>query len=202
MLILRYLAHNLQVTANMKNSLVNIILPLKSLFILLILFTPRQTLLIGQVDTVILKKQMLGEAYKMGQSIKNRQYDEFVTYLYPPTVEFLGGKEKVADAIASGFSDSYNIVSINYSNAGPIHRENEMYQCVITQEIVVQISQGTVTTESAVIGFSESNNDKWYFIDSDGKRLEELRRRYPFLSENLYLPATGAPIFHMTDTIE
>ena len=155
----------------------------------------------GQPDTAFFKKQMLEEAEKMGQSIQERRYDDFVQFLYPPTVEFLGGEAKIAEAISVGFQGSYNIDTITYFGAGPILTEGTMSQCVFVQTIVVRIKQGTVSSKSAVIGFNEKKSSKWYFIDTDGRKLEDLRKKYPFLSKELNLPVMPDPKFTPNDEL-
>lgn len=129
------------------------------------------------------------EVEQMGKALINEDFVKFSQFNHPVLVESYGGKERLIDLLranAKHFRDNETkIKSINLSEVLDIQTDRNSIQILLTQEVVFQKAEELVTDKQKVIAVSDGNLDKWYFINIEGKSMEEVAVFFPTLNANL-----------------
>lgn len=148
----------------------------------------------GKLDNVI-----LDEANKMGSYFLAKDYTAFAKYTHPATVELLGGREKMLEAVKQSFealeAEGVTFLKIDFSEPTKIiMHENEM-QCTLTQILELKIPGGTLTSYATMIAISRDGGKSWYFSDTAGNDITNMRKMIKTLSPKLIIPEPMEPAF-------
>jgi hypothetical protein len=166
------------------------------LFIFLAFFTAAQ---IEQVDSV-----SLANAEKQGNIMAKlllaKDFKGFAKYTYQPIIEMAGGEAKMIELIKQSFDqlETQGYTFTNFTIEKPLHiiHFNNTLQCTIIENIEMKVSDGRLTSKSALIGISNDNGQNWAFIDTHGTDLKTLQSTLPGLSDNLILPEKEEPVLY------
>jgi hypothetical protein len=113
-----------------------------------------------------------------------KEYKAFVGYMYPKVVEMLGGEQKLVNTLERD-GGQLNIVNVTFGNPSKVIKAGSELQCTIPQTLVMKMDNGNVTSKSTLIAISKDNGKHWYFLDTSGKPIDELRKSLPNLSKEL-----------------
>ncbi|HVX50749.1 MAG TPA: hypothetical protein VHB48_11365, partial [Chitinophagaceae bacterium] len=83
--------------------------------------------------------------------------------------------------------------SVTTGKPSKIIREGGEWQCTIPEQIKMKMPQGTLTSNSTLIGLS-ADGKKWYFIDVSGHSLTQIRKVLPEVSTHLVIPPKQQPV--------
>jgi len=142
-----------------------------------------------------LRDRIKNEAEKMCNSLVNKNYEGFVTYMYPPLIELMGGKEKVIDILRKGLPEGSTIERVKISYPSDTIMINNQIQCTLKEVIEMNVKGGKLLSTSTLIGISDDHGKIWYFLDANSKSLVTLKRNFPDLSGRLILEESLKPIY-------
>lgn len=145
-------------------------------------------------------ENLKAQAQKMREALLKQDFADFTQFTYPEIVKKMGGKDKMVaimenggrqmEASGSKFLDATFGEPSNFITAG-----NEL-QCTLPQTIEMKVPKGRYITKSTMIAISQDGGNKWYFMDTGGKDIEELNRALPNLSTELVIPKMEKPVFY------
>jgi hypothetical protein len=144
-------------------------------------------------QSAAIKKQ----AEQMGAALVKKDYNTFVSFSYPLIQEQMGGKEKMSASIEQQMQGmekgGIKIVSISYDEPSDPVKAGKELQCTITQKMVMQLHQGKILAKGTLIGISQDQGKKWYFVDAGERDIETVRQSLPNISKALKLPKPEQP---------
>lgn len=136
----------------------------------------------------------------MGQLLLKKDFDAFSAYTYPKILEMMGGRQKMVQTLKKGADDmaaeGAGFTNFTFGKPSPIIHTGDELQCTLPQTIEMKVSKGRLVTESTLIAISSDNGKTWYFMDTSGKNIDELRKILPNLSPQLVIPKRGQPILY------
>lgn len=146
-----------------------------------------------------LTTKMLQQADEMGRKFIAKDYQGFLAYTHPATIKVMGGKDKMLASTLEELkqleADGVKFLDIKFGVPSKIVNTGKELQCVIPQSIEMKIKGGKMTTTTSLIAISENNGKSWFFVDSGGNNLENLKSLLPTLSDELELPMPQDPAF-------
>jgi hypothetical protein len=149
----------------------------------------------GPMDKVI-----LDQAHKMGKYFIAKDYEAFAKYTHPTTLELMGGEEKMLEELRRNFAllEAEGVTFLNLTFTAPsqiiVAEEGEL-QSTLTQMIEMKVVGGTMTVYATVITVSRDGGKNWYFADTAGNDLVNMRKIIPNLSTELVIPEPMEPAF-------
>jgi len=147
----------------------------------------------SQVENLRDKIKM--EAETMSKLLVNKDYKNFVKYIYPHLLEVMGGKEKVINIFNQGLPNGNTIKSVKVSYPSDTIMINNQIQCTVNEEITMNVKGGKLIVTSTLIGLSNDQGKTWYFLDANSKSQGMLKRGFPELSNRLIIVESSKPIF-------
>lgn len=136
----------------------------------------------------------------MGQSFLQKDFHTFVEFTYPTVVEMMGGKQKIAEAIAQGIeameAEGNSFVEISFGEPSEMIIEKEELQCTISQALQLKVPGGKFMIQSTLIAISIDHGRNWHFIDTSDKDIQMIKSMLPSLSERLVIPPLSNPVFY------
>ena len=139
-------------------------------------------------------------AKKMDDALVKKDLKTFVKTTYPKVVEQTeGGYDKLATDLENQINsmEAQNNKIISAWTGDPtnfIDTAGEL-QCTVPQYMKIQLVNGTLTTQTTLMGFSPDKGKTWYFIDATDKSLDAWRKVFPNISSLLTLKAPPEPKF-------
>jgi hypothetical protein len=134
-----------------------------------------------------------------------KDYKEFVKYVYQPSIDVIGGKEKMIELIQESVNQlaTNGFYITNCSVEKPekiIYFKNEL-QCTFVEYVEMKVYRGgrikgRLISKSILIGISKNNGEDWSFIETLGRDLKTLQRTFNDLSDNLVIAEETEPIFY------
>ena len=139
-------------------------------------------------------------AQQMGKLFIEKNYEQYVKFVHPKILKMFGGEEKMIEFLKKTIEETENQGFIFKDVKIGEHSElivagNEI-QSIIPQILELKTKDGRLVTTSYLLALSTDKGKKWYFIDTAGKTLEELRTMFPSLSSKLIIPPATQPEFH------
>jgi len=136
-----------------------------------------------------LRPVLSAEIEKMGKTLFEAKYSEFVDYNHLIMVQSLGGKNKMIEMVQSsmqGLKESGTILKdISLSDIYDIRKEGRNVQVVMTQVLLYE-NNGIENTEiQKMLAVSEDNMNSWKFINITGKTKAEMQTFFPSLNKDL-----------------
>lgn len=137
---------------------------------------------------------------RMDHALVKQDLNTFVKTTYPKVVENTeGGAGKiVADLkkqLASMEAQDNKIVGAWTGDPANFVDTAGELQCTIPQYMKIQLSNGMLTTQTTLMGFSPDQGKTWYFIDATDKPLDAWRKMFPNISSKLVLKPAPQPKF-------
>ena len=144
------------------------------------------------------KIQEQGE--KMAKSLIENDFNSFSNYTHPKIIEMIGGKEQLVKTLEKGMkemrSEGIEFISITIGNPSQIYKIESELQCTVPQSIEMKVPDGRIVANSTLIAISNDNGKNWYFIDTEKKDIQTLKKIVPNLSEKLVIPPAKKPLFY------
>jgi hypothetical protein len=164
------------------------------LLLTLILFSPLSAQVNGELDAKVLTK-----AHEMAKTFIAKDYEAFAKFSHPAVVKVMKGEKAMIQRLKKDFGEleSQGITFLELKFSAPskmITVENEL-QCTIPQQIVMLVPGGTLTATTTVIAISEDQGNNWYFIDTAGNNVGNMKALIPSLSLDLPVPMPQDPMF-------
>jgi len=146
------------------------------------------------------KSSIKSQAEKMGSLLLKNDFEGFIKYTYPKVVEKLGGKKKMIAIMQNGSrqmeSEGSKFLNVTIGNPGKILTVGSELQSSLPQTIEMQVSGGKLITKSTLIAISSDKGVNWYFIDTSGKDIHQMRKLLPNLSTQLLIVKAEKPTFY------
>jgi hypothetical protein len=112
-------------------------------------------------------------------------------------VEKAGGPEKLqamADTMTKVFRQFGGSVSrILVGNPGPIVQYKKTLQATLPQTMFVQTVFADIEAERILIAISTDGGKRWYFLDPELYKQQDMKAALPPLSPELVIPAAARP---------
>ncbi len=149
----------------------------------------------AQVDKTKIKAQ----AEEAAQALLNGNFDVLEKYTYPKSAEQFGGVEKMMKTAKAGREDlasmGITIESIVVGEPSEPVIAGDQLHCLIPQTIVIKKPDGTVTSESHLLGVSADQGEHWYFISASDMTTETIKELLPNYNPELVIPSRKPGVF-------
>jgi len=151
-----------------------------------------------EVNTKEISNKAHQQANKMAEFIVKRNADSLISLNYPRLIQLSGGKDKIIEYMRKIWKkyddDGVKILSIQVDNPPKMVYYHGLYQCTISQTMVMQKGDKKVEVKSAMIGLSTDNGNKWYFLDVTSQKLSNIKATLPEISNELEIPESKATL--------
>ncbi len=165
----------------------------KIIFAFLLLLTVNHT--VAQNLQTAIKTQ----AMEMSKALIKNDFTAFAEYVHPAIIEITGGRGKLKtniDSAASAMKQfGIQFKKIFIGNPGPIINYKNQLQSVVPQSTTMQTAMGDLEVESSLIAISMDKGKKWYFIDTNTYKADQIKSALPELSPDLVIPPQKPPKF-------
>jgi len=168
----------------------------KNLIILLslLLFTSLQAQVNGELDAKVLTR-----AQEMAATFIAKDYDAFAKFSHPAVVKMMKGEKAMVEKLKKDFgeleSEGITFLELKYSAPSKMIAVDNELQCTIPQQIVMLMPKGKLTATTTLIAISEDKGENWYFVDTAGNNLTNMKALIPSLSPDLPVPMPQDPMF-------
>lgn len=151
------------------------------------------------IDTAVASANLKSSAQKMGELFIAKNYTEYVKYIHPKTVKMAGGRDNMIALIKKSLKqvedEGLTFQNVTIGDPSAIIITNTGLQSVIPQVLEMKTKSGRLEATSYLIATSSDKGKTWYFIDTGGKTLEDMKTQFPFLSNELIIPEKKSPVF-------
>jgi len=159
--------------------------------VLFILLTLPLVVHAQQDDTVMVTK-MLQQADDMGKKFIAKDYKAFLKYSHPAVIKSMGGEDRVYDQTVRDLKDLENkevtFAAIKFGVPSKIIAVGDERQAVIPEIIEMYIPGGKLTNTASMLAISLDKGANWYFVDTGGHNLLNMKNLLPSLSDELVIP--------------
>lgn len=135
------------------------------------------------------------QAEQLGALMLAKDYSKFIDATYPKVVEMIGGKEQMLAIMENGTKAMETkgefFTKISFGEPSEIIKHENELQCIIPQILELKTPNGTEVINSSLIAISKDEGKNWYFLDVNGKEVEDLRTYLPNLSPSLNIPKSN-----------
>ena len=172
-----------------------IILPVFFLFISFNLQAQTKT-----ADTTGAAAALTTTAQKMMQLFIDKNYTAYINFVHPKIITSLGGKVNMISIIKKSITDmeqqGYTFKDVTIGAASPIIISKTELQAVVTQLLELKTADGKLLSTSYLIATSNNRGKSWYFSDTSGKNLKQMKAFFPSLSDKLVIPEKKEPVYY------
>ncbi len=160
---------------------------LKKIPVILLLMLPSRGE--AQFDTAFVRKSIRECADSLVSGFKERNWDRFTRYSYPPLVASMGGKEGFTRFIKETMAAVPDSAWKQYEPGDILQvlRTGSDLQAVIELHTTLQWESMRIITTTYLVGESWSGGRFWTFFDSRGSRESALQIK-PDLAGDLVIP--------------
>jgi hypothetical protein len=149
----------------------------------------------AQVDKAKIKAQ----AEEAAQALLKGDYDILKKYTYPKVAEEYGDVDRMMKTAKSGRADleAMGIIleSVVVGEPSEIVEAGDQLHCLIPQTLVIRKPDGTVSSESHLLGVSTDQGEHWYFVSVSDMTLESIKELFPDYNPELVIPARKPGVF-------
>jgi len=154
---------------------------------------------INSTDSLI-AKNLKDSAQKMSDLFIAKDYNNYVKFIHPNIISALGGKEKMLSFLKTSLTDmekqGYAFKSLTIDKAISIIHFDKQLQSIIPQLLEMKTPEGRLTSTSYLLAISNDDGRTWYFADTSGKPINEIKSIIPHLSDQLVVPDKIQPVFY------
>jgi signal peptidase I len=139
------------------------------------------------------------QAMDMANALIKNDFIQFIKYMDPKIIEFIGGREKfkanmdTAAIKMKQFGAAFKKILIG--NPGEIIGYKGQLQCVLPESTDIESLLGTISAQTTLIAISVDNGKNWYFIDTSIYRVDKIKSLMPDLSPKLIIPPQQQLVF-------
>ena len=149
-------------------------------------------------DTALIKTNIEAAAQKMGDLFIAKDYNAYIKYIHPNIIKQQGGNAKMKATLLKTIQEMEEsdlmFNKISFGDITKVVMKGISYQAVIPQILDLKTEKGILKVTSYLVAFSNDKGKTWYFIDTAGKTLQQLKANFPSLSNALVIPATVKPV--------
>ncbi len=124
-------------------------------------------------------------AQKMSDAFHAKDYDTFMDFTHPQTIDDIGGRENMKQLISGGLGPGIEFISTEVTKAKKLFKKNEIYQCGMKQNQVIEVDGRRYLIAGWLIGISYDAGKKWSYISVSNFTLKHLRQFFPELDKKL-----------------
>ncbi len=139
-------------------------------------------------------------AQKMVGFFIKKNYDEYVKFVHPNVLSHFGGKEKMLDVLRKSLSQSeaqgFIIKNVTIGQPVSIIQNNGELESIVSQMIEIKTKDGHLISTAFLLALSTDKGNTWFFADTAGKTLAQMKLIFPQLSDLLVIPAKKQPVFY------
>ncbi len=165
---------------------------MKKFIILFTVFFSVTTFSFAQNQSTVIKT----EALKMAKALAALDLETYASFTYPTLISDKTSKEKIKQGVDSveKYRKQFGIKvkSIIIGNPSAVVTYKKVMQCTIPQTMTVEVLNGSIVTETTLIGLS-NDGQKWYFVDAMIYKQKEAKEKLPELSPELVIPPMKKP---------
>jgi len=151
------------------------------------------------VDTAIASANLKLSAQKMAKLFVAKDYTEYVKYINPKVITMAGGRDKMIGLIKTSLKQiadqGLTIRDLTIGDSLRIVIAKSGLQSVVTEILELKTKDGRLKATSYLIATSPDKGKTWYFIDTGGKTLADMKTKFPALSDDLIIPEKKTPVF-------
>lgn len=140
---------------------------------------------------------LIKQANRFAHLVQNRDTVEFIEKVYPRLITLIGDKNKVIQLTAEAYTqlakEGMFIDSVMFLQPYSIIDTAGELQTTMTEVSMMTIPKGKMITKSTVIAISRDKGITWYFLDTTGKDLKEMKEIFPNLSSRLIIAPKEKP---------
>jgi hypothetical protein len=168
---------------------------MKNKFILIVV----SLLLINKAYNQNLQTTIKIQAMNMANALIKNDFPNFVKYMDPKIIEYVGGKEKLKATMDTGaikmkqFGAAFKKILIG--NPGEIISYKNQLQCVVPESTEIESILGSISAQTTLIAISIDKGKNWYFTDTNIYKEDKLKSLMPDLSPKLVIPPQQKPTF-------
>ena len=126
----------------------------------------------------------------MMQAFKNKDWATFAQYNHPAMLKMMGGEEAFEKLLASQMKEIPDtaIKSIVVGKILQVVKTAQDHQCVIEQNMVMEIEKMRITSTTYLVGESLNGGKSWTFFDASGEGIIKPTDIKPNLSPEIKVP--------------
>jgi hypothetical protein len=139
-------------------------------------------------------------AEKMGKLFVEKNYEQYVKFVHPKILKMFGGEEKMIEFLKKTIEETENqgftFKDVKIGEHSELIVSGNELQSIVPQILELKTKDGRLVSTSYLLALSPDKGKKWYFIDTAGKTLEQLKSIFPTLSNKLIIPPATQPVFY------
>jgi hypothetical protein len=139
------------------------------------------------------QENLIYQAKQMANYFKSEDYKSYVKFVSPELIKMVGGAEKMIILIEQQMSSIKNnqmqLEDIILGKPTSIINHSSQLQSSIPQSMIITTSESRITSKYNLIAISNDEGKNWTFLDTSGKDIQTMRKKFPNLSPDILLPA-------------
>ncbi len=160
-------------------------------------FSQAQT---NNIDSLSPEFSVKSSAQKMGQYFIDKNYVQYVKYVHPKIMKLAGGQTKMIELLKKSLKQTedqgFTFQNVSIGEPSKIITKNTELQSVVPQILELKTKDGKIVATSYLLALSTDKGKTWYFIDTSGKTLAQMKSTFPSLSNELIIPDKEQPKFY------
>lgn len=136
---------------------------------------------------------------ELAQAMVSKDYEILADYTYPKIIEMMGGRKRMITIVGSGMErmadQGLRFSKVEIGAPEEIFQAGSEIHCLVPQKTVMTNGSGTATNNSYLLAISNTNGERWYFLDIAQLTNENAKELFPEFNSNLKIPAKTPPIF-------
>lgn len=164
------------------------------LLVALILFTSASAQVNGELDAMVLAK-----AREMEKAFIAQDFAALAKFSHPAVIKVMKGEQAMIKKLEEDFgavrSDGITFLELNFSAPSKMITVGNELQCAIEQQIVMLMPGGKLTVTTTMLAISHDQGQNWYFVDTAGNNITNMKALIPTLSPDLPVPMPQDPMF-------
>ncbi len=155
-------------------------------------------LLINKAYNQNLQTTIKVQAVNMANALIQNDFPNFVKYMDPKIIAYVGGKEKLKATMDTAalkmkmFGASFKKILIG--NPGEIISYKNQLQCVVPESTEIESVLGSLAAQTSLIAISIDKGKNWYFTDTNIYKADKIKSLMPDLSPKLVIPPQQKPV--------
>lgn len=125
------------------------------------------------------------QAQKMSDAFHSGDYETFMDFTHPQTIEDIGGRENMKKLISGGLGRNIKFISTEVMKAKKLFKKGDIIQCAMKQDQIIEVDGKRYLIAGWLIGISYDAGAKWSYISVSNYTLKHLLQFFPELSKKL-----------------
>ena len=139
------------------------------------------------------------QAQEVARAMLHNDFGKMADKTYPDVMSMSGGREAMIQAMEAQMeqlqAQKISFRKVDIGMPGAVVRAEEELHCLIPLTIVMELPNGTLTTNGHLLGISANQGESWYFIDTAMLDNDNIKTIVPHYNPSLKIPQRQAPVF-------